>query len=78
MDKTINITSTDKDIGVIIDDQLSFSKDLNEKINKANRIVGVIRFFVHLDLTTFEPLFTATNFQTICGGPSPLPPGEKH
>ena len=34
--------NSEKDIGVIIDDQLSFSEHLAEKINKANKIVGII------------------------------------
>jgi hypothetical protein len=31
---------TEKDIGVVVDDQLSFEEHMNEKINKANSIIG--------------------------------------
>ena len=56
-----NITQVDneKDIGVIIDNKLSFSDHLAEKINKANKMVGVIRrTFEHLDPTIFKALYT--------------------
>ena len=39
---------------------LKFSGHLVEKINKANKIMGLIRrSFVHLELATFKLLFTA-------------------
>lgn len=73
MDKTINI-STDKDIGVIIDDQLSFSEHFNEKINKANRIVWVIRSFVHLDPTQLlSPNSLPQIFKPFVVAPLPSP-----
>ena len=56
------ITSTrkEKDIGVIIDDKLTFTEHLAEKINKANSILGIIRrTFVHLDPTILKALYTA-------------------
>ena len=34
--------TSEKDIGVIIDNELSFSNHLAEKINKANKMVGLI------------------------------------
>ena len=32
----------EKDIGVVIDDKLSFDQHINEKVNKVNSILGVI------------------------------------
>ncbi len=53
-------TNAEKDIGVVIDDKLTFSEHLAEKINKANKIVGIIRrTFVYLDPTIFKALYTA-------------------
>ena len=47
-------TREEKDIGVVIDDKLSFEKHISEKVNTANSIMGVIRrAFQYLDSTTF-------------------------
>ena len=44
----------EKDIGVITDNQLKFEDHMNEKIRKANSMIGFIRrCFVHLDETMF-------------------------
>ena len=51
-------TKAEKDIGVIIDNKLSFEDHINEKVNKANSILGVIRrSFDHLDKDTFIMLY---------------------
>ncbi|XP_050704335.1 uncharacterized protein LOC126989767 [Eriocheir sinensis] len=56
----INKTRVEKDIGVVIDNKLMFSDHLAEKINKANKIVGLIRrTFIHLDPAVFKTLYTA-------------------
>lgn len=56
----IEKTRLEKDMGVVIDDKLKFSDHLAEKINKANRIVGLIRrTFIHLDSAIFKPFYTA-------------------
>ena len=56
----IKTTDKEKDIGVVMDNKLAFSDHLSEKINKANRIVGLIRrSFVNLVPEVFKPLFTA-------------------
>ncbi|KAK4311959.1 hypothetical protein Pmani_016590 [Petrolisthes manimaculis] len=56
----IQRSDQEKDIGVVIDDTLTFSDHLAEKINKANRIVGLMRrTFTNLEPETFKPLFTA-------------------
>ena len=47
----------EKDIGVLVDEQLSFSKHMQQQINKANSIMGLIRrtYIVHI--------FRRTEFQ---------------
>jgi hypothetical protein len=35
-------TIAEKDVGVTIDNKLSFDKHITEKVNKANSIIGVI------------------------------------
>ena len=50
----------EKDIGVTVDCQLNFEEHMNEKINKANSIMGLIRrTFTYLDEKTFLILFKA-------------------
>ncbi|KAG7154251.1 hypothetical protein Hamer_G026996, partial [Homarus americanus] len=47
-----------EDIGVVIDNKLNFPGHLGEKINKTNRIVGLIRrTFVSLDEEIFKSLY---------------------
>ena len=51
--KDIAKVSQEKDLGVIIDDTLSFDQHINEKINTANRVLGTIRrTFSHLNKDT--------------------------
>jgi len=53
-------TANEKDIGVVVDNQLSFEEHINEKINKANSIMGLIRrSFTYLDEPTFLMLYKA-------------------
>ena len=50
----------EKDIGVVIDNKLSFEKHIVEKVNKANMIVGIIRrTFEYMDKKVFRSLYTA-------------------
>ena len=54
----VTYTSSEKDIGVIFDERLTFEQHLNEKINKANSIVGIIRrTFEYLDTSNFMQLY---------------------
>ena len=48
----MDITTSEKDVGVIIDNKLSFDMHIAEKVNKANSVVGAIRSFkmVHMDM----------------------------
>ncbi len=57
---TTGIESVDwvKDIGIILDSQLDFDWHIREKINKVNRIMGIItRAFLTLDNKTFHSLY---------------------
>ena len=50
----------EKDIGVIVDDQLKFEDHMYEKIKKANNMMGLIRrSFIHLDEEIFLKLYKA-------------------
>jgi hypothetical protein len=55
---TLDQVELEKDIGVIIDEQLNFEKHINKKIKKATSISGLIRrIFQHLDEKSFVPLY---------------------
>ena len=57
---TLKQVKQEKDIGVIVDDQLKFESHIYEKINKANSMMGLIRrSFVHMDEDMFKKLFKA-------------------
>ena len=44
LDNTILEDSTcEKDLGVLIDNRLTFNNHIDEKVKKANRVMGVIR-----------------------------------
>ena len=59
-DKGMEFTKSEKDIGVVINSILSFENHIDEKVNKANSIMGVIRrTFEFLDIKTFKILYTA-------------------
>jgi len=51
---------TIKDVGVIIDEKLCFKDHINEKVNKAYMMLGIIkRNFKHLDKDAFKNLYKA-------------------
>ena len=51
-------TSTEKDLGVIVDDNLNFEQHINEKISKARQMWGMIhRIFKNIDHEIFTLLF---------------------
>ena len=59
-DKGMALAQAEKDIGVVTDSKLSFENHINEKVNKANSVMGVIRrTFEFLDIKTFKLLYTA-------------------
>ena len=59
-DTTLKQVSQEKDIGIIVDEQLKFESHVYEKINKANSMMGLIcRSFIHMDEDVFKKLFKA-------------------
>ena len=56
----IEHTFEEKDLGVVIDSELTFAEHIAQKVKKANSIVGIIRrSFASLPKDTFVKLFTA-------------------
>jgi hypothetical protein len=50
----------DEDIGVFVDENLSFNKHIQNQVNKANSIMGLIRrTCTYLDEQSFKYLFQA-------------------
>ena len=59
-DYKLKAVSEEKDIGVIIDQKLTFSNHLAAKISKANQVLGLIwRVFEHKEPTTLVQLYKA-------------------
>jgi len=57
---TVQQTELEKDLGVFVDPKLTFSSHCEQKANKANKILGLIRrSYVHLDATTVKCLYTS-------------------
>ncbi len=53
-------TLAEKDLGITIDNELSFAKHIMQAVKKANQLVGMIRrTFTYLDNETFTKLFTS-------------------
>ena len=61
----MDITTSEKDVGVIIDNKLSFDLHIAEKV-KANSVAGAIRrSFEYLDKDSFKKLYTASRQYTV-------------
>ena len=57
-DQTLKAVHQERDLGVIIDQDLSFEPHMIAKINKANSVIGLIRrSFMHLDKEMFLTLY---------------------
>lgn len=57
---SLKTVSHHKDLGIIVDDGLTFEKHINNITNKANQMMGLIcRTFRHLNKETFIPLYVA-------------------
>ena len=55
----IDKTTCERDLGINVDSNLNFSNHTTIQVNKANKILGLIRrSFVHLDKVSFRLLFT--------------------
>ena len=58
--KEIEHMFEEKDLGIIMDSELSFADHIVDKVNKANGLVGIIRrSFSHMDPSTFVKIYTA-------------------
>ena len=50
----------EKDLGIIVDSELTFAEHISSKVKKANTIVGLIRrSFTYLDCKSFTKIYTA-------------------
>ena len=64
-DKNGNVTTLErvneeKDLGVTFDARLSFESHISEKVNKANRMMGIIRrTYINLNCHNFKLLYKA-------------------
>ena len=62
IDGTVQLEETEleKDLGVHIDPELKFSKHVERQVNKANRILGLIRrSYEFIDMEVMKKLFTS-------------------
>ena len=60
LDHPLKVVKEEKDLGVTIDNSLTFRKHISMKVNKANQMMGLIRrSFVQLDGENFRWLFKA-------------------
>jgi hypothetical protein len=56
--KSLEKVIEEKDIGVVIDSDLTFEKHINEKVNKANQMFATLRrTFQFMDKSTFVQLY---------------------
>ena len=59
-EKELEQVKSEKDLGIITDDILSFAEHIQTKVNKATKIMGLIRrSFMFMDAEMFRKLFTA-------------------
>ncbi|XP_071954278.1 uncharacterized protein [Antedon mediterranea] len=57
-DEDLPNANTEKDLGVTFDQSLKFSLQTNEAVNKANRLIGLVRrSFDYMDKDMFLPLY---------------------
>ena len=57
---TLGASEAEKDLGVLVDNKLKFSGHVQGQVNKANRLVGLIRrSYTYLDRDSFRMLFIA-------------------
>ena len=57
-DSVLELVSSEKDLGVVFDNTLSFEEHIVNKVKKANSMVGMIRrSFLHLSPEMFSTLY---------------------
>ena len=55
---TLEKVTTEKDLGILLDEKLKFSEHINTKVNKANQILGCIKHtFKHMNKDIFKLLY---------------------
>ena len=55
---TLETTNQEKDLGVLIDDQLKYTAHITSQVNKANRALGLIKHtFKYMDMRAFQLLY---------------------
>ncbi len=56
----LDVSQGEKDIGVLVDNKLNFAQHIQQQVNKANNIMGLIRrTYTYLDEISFKYLFQA-------------------
>ena len=54
----LECSHVEKDLGILVDDQLKFTQQVQQAVSKTNRLLGVIRrTYQYLDRTTFLHLY---------------------
>ena len=54
----LSITAAEKDLGVLIDDELKFSNHIQTQVNKANRAIGALKHsYKFMNKTSFLMLY---------------------
>ena len=62
---TIQEVEYHKDLGVLFDSQLTFKDHIQEKINKAYSLIGIIkRNFIHMNSNTFVLLYKSSQVKS--------------
>jgi hypothetical protein len=57
-DTELKIVNEEKDLGVVIDKDLSFEQHINAKVKTANKVMGIIRrTYKYLNIETFKKLY---------------------
>ena len=57
---TLNVTKIEKDLGVLVDNEMKFSQHVQVQVGKANKILGLIRrSFTYLNAETMRTLFSS-------------------
>ena len=60
LNKELEHVFEEKDLGVLIDSDLTFAEHISSKVNLANSVMGLIRrSFSYLDKHTFKKLYSA-------------------
>ena len=75
---TLATTSEEKDLGIIVDNKLSFNSQVNAAVQKANKILGLLRrTFSHIDKDIFSQLYKSMvrphlEYATVVWSPSAI------